>query len=723
MLDMRTLMITFMVNSVINTTVLAIYWRQNREYYNGISWWVHALILQTMGFLLIAVRGILPDFITVVVSNTLIVIGSFLLLIGYKEFVHYKNSNVINIGLIGLYFVLQIYFTYTLPSASYRIILISIFTSLMFAQSGRLLSSSKKHAFSLFTRLTGDICYVYVLVQLYRIGVELYIPTTDYFNTGLLATLGQLINQFMMIALVFSFIIMVNNLNLDKRLIKERELEDSKRKLMDFIDHTKDWEFWIKNDGHFDYMSSSVETITGYKASEFTLNPALMFDIIHPEDLEIFNQSYREGTVMQFRIIDKTGNIHWIESVSKQIFDIKGLPNGYRVSNRDITQRKILEEEIHASRKRAEDLYNDAPCGYHSLNKDGLIINMNDTELSWLGYKRDELVGKLRFLDITSSEGIEIFQDNFLQFQESGIQNDVRIDLLTKDGKQLPVIINAKAVYDAQGNFLYSLTTVFDRTEINRVEAELITAEEKASFANKAKSDFLSKMSHELRTPLNAIIALSGLLNRTLVTKISEEELDYLDIIHKSGNNLLELINDVLDISRIESGKVEIQLKVFDLNEVINQQINLMRPLANKKNIDLLCHLPEEELSLVSDEYKIVHVIQNLLGNAIKFTEKGHVSVSVKKTLNNVLISVKDTGIGIAEANIPFIFDEFRQADQNITQRYGGTGLGLSIVKKYLDMLNGNIRVYSTLGQGTEFVVVLPLDISEKPIEEDVQIV
>lgn len=711
MLDMRTLMLTFVINSLINTGVMAIYWRQNRNYVNGISWWVTALSIQTIGFLLLGIRGSLPDIITIVFSNTLIVYASFLLYVGFKKLVKYTAKNTHNYILVVIYCVLQYYLTFINPSGSLRIILISVFTSLMFIQSGNLLLNKKKHNQYDFTKTTGIICYVYVSVQLYRIVVELISPTEDYFNAGVLATSAQLVNQFMTIAIVFSFIIMVNSINLHNRLLNERKLKENEKKLQDFISNTYDWEYWIEQDGTIEYMSPSVERITGYKPEEFLTNVDLIQDIIHPEDRRTYyDHEISEHYNLVFRIIDKQGQSHWIEHASQKVYDINGNDYGRRVSNRDISQRKAYEEEILASRKQAEDLYQNAPCGYHSADKDGNIININDTELRWIGYQRDEVVGKKKLTEILSPQSLSLFNSLFQRFMQTGVQNNIRLDFVTKYGDLLPVILNSKAVYDDNQTFLYSLTTVFDRTEINRIEEELKSAKEQANAANQAKSDFLSKMSHELRTPLNAIIALSGVLSRSLGSKIPEEEYSYIEVIQRSGNSLLELINDILDISRIESGRVEIELNEFDLNQVLSKLFEIMHPLAVKKGIELNFSKPISNLVVTSDESKLIHILQNLIGNAIKFTDHGQVSVSTSLRDNHVIITVKDTGIGIASHQLPHIFDEFRQADQSISRRFGGTGLGLSIVKKYLELLNGSIHVNSVLGEGSEFIVEIPLN-------------
>jgi PAS domain S-box-containing protein len=712
MLDMRTLMITFVINSLMNTIVMAIYWRQNRKYYRGISTWLIALALQTTGFLLLGIRGMLPDILTIVFSNFLIASSSLMLFKGLKNFINYKSKDLHNYFIIFIYVLLQYYFTFVHESTSIRIFLISLVTSIMFIQSGKLMLSKSLHKLTQFTKITGIICYVYVLVQLYRSIVEYFIPTVDYMNAGFLATFGQVINQFLTIALVFSFIIMVNNLNLDKRIKFQNDLEEKERKLRNFIDFTSDWEFLILNDGSIDYISPSVERITGYKAQDFLENSALVLDIIHPDDRQNYdNHIHGEQCNLQFRIIDINGGTRWIEHDCKMIYDSKGDSEGRRVSNREITDRKKHEEEMIAAQAKIEDLYNSAPCGYHTIDKNGFIVNINNTELEWLGYKREEVVGKFKLSDITSSQSTAIVEEMFTGLIREGFQNDIRLEFVTKRGDIIPVIINSKAFYDNNNEYLFSLTTVFDRTEINRIEKALIEAQEKANSANQAKSEFLSKMSHELRTPLNAIFTLSGVLSRSLGTKIPEEEHSYLEIIQRSGNNLLELINDLLDISRIEAGRAELLIKNVNLYEVIENMIEMMKPLCAKKNIELNFSPNEEELFVVSDENKLVHIFQNLIGNAIKFTEEGYVTISIAKTNNSVIVSVQDTGIGIDETNLALIFDEFRQADQNITKKYGGTGLGLAIVKKYLELLEGSIIVNSKPGVGSEFIVEIPMNI------------
>jgi len=252
--------------------------------------------------------------------------------------------------------------------------------------------------------------------------------------------------------------------------------------------------------------------------------------------------------------------------------------------------------------------------------------------------------------------------------------------------------------------------------EVTEQNMELEMQKKQLSEANQLKTNFLSNMSHELRTPLNSVIALAGVLNRRLVGQIPDEELSYLEIIERNGKNLLALINDILDISRIEAGHEEIELSKFDVNNLISEIISTMKVQAKQKNIELVqaeinpdLYLSNAALYLTSDMVKCRHILQNLVSNAVKFTEKGKVEVNAQQLDNNIEITVSDTGIGISETNQPHIFDEFRQADSSTSRRFGGSGLGLAIAQKYASLLGGTITVKSVFGEGSEFTLSLPI--------------
>jgi CheY-like chemotaxis protein/signal transduction histidine kinase/HAMP domain-containing protein len=227
--------------------------------------------------------------------------------------------------------------------------------------------------------------------------------------------------------------------------------------------------------------------------------------------------------------------------------------------------------------------------------------------------------------------------------------------------------------------------------------------------ASRLKSQFLSNMSHELRTPLNSVMALSRVLMMQARTKLSAEEVNYLEIIERNGKKLLALINDILDLSKIEAGRMDISPKLFSLRLLLENIVESISPLAGEKDIELRQEIPGDLPAIESDEIRVSQILQNLLANAVKFTDAGRVTVSVEGDKEKVCIRVSDTGIGIAAGDLPYIFDEFRQVDGTSSRRYEGTGLGLAIARKASRMLGGDIAVASTLGKGSTFTLTLPV--------------
>ncbi|NQV50098.1 MAG: response regulator [Candidatus Marinimicrobia bacterium] len=245
--------------------------------------------------------------------------------------------------------------------------------------------------------------------------------------------------------------------------------------------------------------------------------------------------------------------------------------------------------------------------------------------------------------------------------------------------------------------------------ELVEQNTELELQKKQLSHASQLKTAFFSNMSHELRTPLNSVIALSGVLYKRLANKISEEEYSYIEVIKRNGKNLLSLINDILDMARIEAGHEDLDIIKFNSTDLIDDIVSSLSFQANQKNIQLIHTKTDPNLFITSDVKKCRHILQNLISNAVKFTEKGKVEVSEIQNENGIKITVSDTGIGISEDQITYIFDEFNQADSSTSRKFGGTGLGLAIAKKYANMLGGIISVKSKIGHGSEFTLTLPL--------------
>ncbi len=242
--------------------------------------------------------------------------------------------------------------------------------------------------------------------------------------------------------------------------------------------------------------------------------------------------------------------------------------------------------------------------------------------------------------------------------------------------------------------------------ELTYFNSELEMQKKQLGEANRLKNSFLSNMSHELHTPLNSVIALSGVLNRRLAERIPEEELGYLEIIERSGKNLLNLINDILDISRLEAGRVDIEITRFNINSLIADIVSMIQPLADQKNIETIHEGKDMDFFIESDLDKCHHILQNIIGNAVKIT--------ARQRDDHIEIKVVDTGIGIAEEHQLHIFDEFRQADSSTSRRFGGTGLGLAIANKYAKLLSGSINAISNLDEGSEFTISLPMQYSDE---------
>jgi signal transduction histidine kinase/DNA-binding response OmpR family regulator/HAMP domain-containing protein len=245
--------------------------------------------------------------------------------------------------------------------------------------------------------------------------------------------------------------------------------------------------------------------------------------------------------------------------------------------------------------------------------------------------------------------------------------------------------------------------------ELQEQNIELDAQRKQVETANQMKSEFLSNMSHELRTPLNSIMALSRVLIMQANNRLTHEENNYLEIVERNGKRLLSLINDILDLSKIEAGRMEVLPASISLVTLLQMIKDNLQSLSEKRGLILTLDFPADMPKIETDESKLYQILTNIVGNAIKFTEKGKVDILVKHNSENVFIEVKDTGIGISEKMLPHIFDEFKQADGSTSRQFEGTGLGLAIANKIIKILGGDITVKSKLGKGSVFTIVLPI--------------
>ncbi|MDY6959271.1 MAG: response regulator, partial [Halobacteriota archaeon] len=257
---------------------------------------------------------------------------------------------------------------------------------------------------------------------------------------------------------------------------------------------------------------------------------------------------------------------------------------------------------------------------------------------------------------------------------------------------------------------------------IQNLADELDLKNKEIQEANRLKSEFLANMSHELRTPMNSIIGFSNRVLKKSGHLLPERQFKNLEAVNRNAHNLLALINDILDLSKIEAGKMDVYYEIFDIREVISEVADAIAPLANDKGLELGKTI--ENVTVRSDKNKIKQILINLLGNAIKFTNEGSIEIISRDLRDgNIQIVIKDTGVGINKEDLGIIFDEFRQVDGSSTRKEGGTGLGLSITKKFVEILSGSIKIESKYGVGTSFIVTIPTNIEVRAKDEEVTVI
>ncbi|MFH1740564.1 MAG: ATP-binding protein, partial [bacterium] len=374
----------------------------------------------------------------------------------------------------------------------------------------------------------------------------------------------------------------------------------------------------------------------------------------------------------------------------------------------DIAERKQAEQALRESEERLQDFLDNANDLIQSVSPDGRILYVNRAWKKTLGYTEDE-IADLTMFDVIFPDEHEHCKMLLSRVMGGEPFFDIETVFLAKDGKRIAVSGSANCRFE-DGKPVATRSIFRDVTRQKQAEEDLREAKEAAEAANRAKSDFLANMSHELRTPLNSIIGFSNILLKNKKGNLKEQDISFLERVLYNGKHLLELINDILDLSKVEAGRVQIEMDQVDLVTVIRETVAQFEGQVQARNIDLLTEIPNSLATIESDPGKIKQMLINLIGNALKFTEKGYVTVRVvcdPNTNQPSRIDVIDTGIGIPKEKLSEIFDAFRQADSAITRKYGGTGLGLSISRSFCQMLGYDLTVDSEIGKGSIFSIVL----------------
>ncbi|MCL5991762.1 MAG: PAS domain S-box protein [Bacteroidetes bacterium] len=376
--------------------------------------------------------------------------------------------------------------------------------------------------------------------------------------------------------------------------------------------------------------------------------------------------------------------------------------------------------KLSESEKRYRELFENANDIVYTHDLSGKITSINKAGELVTGFSRSELLN-MKIEQIIKQEYIDLVQQITDEKLLDGKSAVYEIEITNKQGISIPIEVSKRPIYE--GNNLVGIQAISrDITRRKRYEKELIEAKEKAEEMNRLKSSFLANMSHELRTPMNGIIGFSQiLLTEDNIGSIREVS----DLIYKSSKRLMHTLNSILDLSRIISGEVKLQNNFFDIIELVNECMDHFIVEAKKKNLEINLDSVYDYLMMFSDRRMIGDVLNNLINNAIKFTDSGSITVKVyKEKINNgdfVFVDVIDTGIGIDEKNYNLLFDEFRQVSEGLNRNFEGTGLGLTISKKYVEILGGIISVESKIDVGSKFTIKFPLipsDESETKITE-----
>jgi PAS domain S-box-containing protein len=492
--------------------------------------------------------------------------------------------------------------------------------------------------------------------------------------------------------------------------------------------------------GVIQIFNVGAERMLGYTAAEVT-NKITPADISDPQELIAHAKALSaevEATIMPgfealvFKASRGIEDIYELTYIRKDgsrfpavvsvtaLRDAQGTIIGYLLIGTDNTARKLVEAEQQKLDQRLRDqqfytrsLIESNVDALMTTDPSGIITDVNKQMEALTGCSRDELIGA-PFKDcFTDPERAEAAIKLVLGVKRV---TDYELTARARDGKQTVVSYNATTFYDRSRTLQGVFAAARDVTERKRVEAELQQAKAAAEHASQAKSDFLASMSHEIRTPMNAIMGVADLLAKTDLSAAQEK---YVQIFRRAGDHLLDLINDILDLSKIEASQLELEQRGFSLKDKLEKVTEMVAPRAKEKGLTLVCEIaPDVPDDVVGDPTRLRQVLLNLLGNAIKFTQSGQVSLRVapcpessNSTALRFTFTVADTGMGIPGDKLDQVFERFTQADSSTTRRFGGSGLGLTISKRLVELMGGRIWVESEVGQGTAFAFTVPLEI------------
>jgi PAS domain S-box-containing protein len=513
------------------------------------------------------------------------------------------------------------------------------------------------------------------------------------------------------------------------------------------------------------WWSDETYRIFGVTPQDFVPSFEANGKFIHPDDFARYGKSFEhsiqtgEPLDVDLRLVTKDGLLKHCHGKGKVIYDDSSQPIRFIGTMMDITERKQAEKTLQESEERFRSLYENSTVGIYRTTPDGKIILANPTLVKLLGYSSFEELSERNL----EKDGFEPTYDRtyFMDvLKKEGEVKGLESAWTRMDGTTLFVSESAVAINDKEGNIIYYDGIVEDITLRKKTEQELliankeltfqneekgkradelaiankelilqnkekekraielIKAKEKAEESDRLKSAFLTNMSHEIRTPMNGILGFTELLKEPNLS--SDDQQDFIQTIQISGARMLNTINSIVDISKIESGLMKVDIKETNINEKIEFTYKFFKPEVEIKGLQFLFKnsLPAKEAIIKTDNEKVYGMLTNLIRNAIKFTYEGSIEFGYEKKGEYLEFFVKDTGIGIPQNQHKIIFERFRQGSESNDRGYEGSGLGLSIAKSYVEMLGGEIWVESEEGKGSTFYFTIPYNsVSEEKIK------